>query len=175
MDNKSLIAIANDVTRLEVMLIESNGELTPAIEEMLSVKETNLPEKVDGYANILDRLNQLEAYYKRQASVYTQAANTLANAQHGLKERLKIAMQTMEVSELEGFTTRFKLSTTAGSLVIEDPEMIPLKYKSEVVETVIDKAALKADLEKSEVPGAKIEPGYSLRKFVNTKITAKDK
>lgn len=170
MNNKSLVQIANEVTQLEVMLIESEGAITPEIEEALSVKEIELPEKVDNYSFVQARLDMAVAMYKEQAKKYAQAAKYLENAQERLEERLKFGMTTLGVSELNGNTVRYTLKPTAGSLVIDDEEAIPLAFKTEVSVTTIDKATLKTALKTEQIPGAHIEPGLTLRKFVSTKL-----
>jgi hypothetical protein len=78
-------------------------------------------------------------------------------------------MQTLGKTELVGEDIKFKLSTTSGSLVITDKEMIPVEYKVEKVVTEINNKNLKDDIAKGLViPGAEIKTGFSLRIVANT-------
>ena len=167
--NNSLVAIVREVATLETLLIESGGELTPEIEAMLTVKEVNLPEKVDGYEAIMDRLDSLEGMYKERAKMFSTAAKSLGMAQDALKERLKFAMKELGVTELMGNDIRFKLSASKPRLVIEDEKLVPKEYKQETVMIEVKKDLLTEDLKIGSVPGARLEESVSLRKYVNKK------
>lgn len=169
MENNSLVSIVKEVATLETMLIESGGELTPEIEQMLTVKEVNLPAKVDSYEAMLGRLEVIEGLYKERAKLFSSAAKSLANAQDTLKERLKFAMKELGVTELMGHDIRFKLSASKPKLVIEDEKLIPKEYKVQVISEEIEKDRLTEDLKIGSVSGAKLEETFSLRKYVNKK------
>lgn len=167
--SNSLVSIVREVATLETLLIESGGELTPEIESMLTVKEVNLPEKVDNYEAMLDRLESIEGLYKERAKMFSTAAKSLGNAQDTLKERLKFAMKELGVTELMGHDIRFKLSATKPRLVIDDEKLVPKDYKVEVVTTEVQKDKLAEDLKIGSVAGAHLEESFSLRKYVNKK------
>lgn len=168
MENKSLISIVNETNQIEQMLIEAGGEITEAIEQALAVRDLAMTEKVDGYSHIMDRFAALETHYKEKAEFFSRISKQCSNVQDRLKGNIKFAMQEMGTSELVGVDIKFKLSATKGSLVIDDEEMIPVEYKVETVVTSIDKKRLKDDLEGKEIPGARIQPGASLRAYPNT-------
>ena len=168
MDNKSLMNIVNESVAIENMLIESGGELTPEIEQALRVTEENLTAKADGYHLIIERFDTLEAYYKSRAEFFKQVSTQCSNVVSRLKNNIKYAMAELNVDEIKGLDVRFKLTPTSGSLVIEDEELIPIEFKTEVVSTVLNKPAVKAALSVGGVvPGAKLEKGSSLRVFAN--------
>lgn len=165
---KSLAAIVNESNQIEAMLLESQGEITEAIEAALAVRDLELTEKVDGYSHIMDRFAALESHYKEKAEFFSRISKQCSNVQDRLKNNIKFAMQEMGTTELVGVDIRFTLKPTTGSLVIDDAEIVPVEFKSEVIETVIDKKKLKDAASKGEVPGARVEPGFSLRMFANT-------
>lgn len=170
MSAKSLLQITSEVNQLEQMLIEGGGEITETIESMLAIRDISLPEKVDSYSFVLQRLESNAQFYKERAAMFQNAAKTIENAQKSLKDRLKIAMHELQVTELAGNEVKYKLTASKPKLVIEDVEMIPLKYKREVISTEIDKEKIEQDLrENIEVIGAKLEPVFALRQSVNTK------
>ena len=175
-ENKSLITLAKESNQLEVMLLESGGEVTPEIEAMLTVKEVNLPSKVDNYYHVMHRLDGLEIHYKEMADKFQKAAKTFSGASKSLKDRLKIAMRELGEDEIKGNDFRFKLSNSKPSLIIEDDKVIPKDYFVQVTETVLEKDRLLEDLKIGEVAGARLEPSFSLRSYVNTpKATKKAK
>lgn len=166
--SKSLVQITSEVNQLAVMLLESQGLITPEIENALAVKEIALPEKVDNYSYILDRIESEIEFYKKRAEMFDQAASTLNNAKKRLKDRLEYAMNEMGVTELVGNEIKFKRMNSKSKLVIDDEEMIDVKYKSEKTVTVIDKDALYEDLKRdSKVVGAHLEPVSYIRAYVN--------
>jgi len=165
---KSLATIVNEATRIEQLLIEGGGEENAELEQALAVSGAELQAKADSYSIIMERFSATEAHYKERAQFFLNIAKQCGNVQDRLKNNIKYAMQEMGVDEIRGEDVRFKLSATKGSLVIEDAEMVPVEFKTEVIETVIDKKKLKDAAEKGEVPGARIEPGSSLRTYANT-------
>lgn len=167
MENKSLVAIVGESMSLERMLIESGGEVTPEIESFLAVNSTELAAKVDGYHMIIDRFDSLKKYYADKADFFKIISGQCDNASKRLKENIKFAMIEMGVDEIKGHDMRFKLSSGAGKLVIDDKEMIPVEFKHEVVDTEIKSAELKEALKKGPVSGAHIEPTQSVRAYAN--------
>lgn len=165
---KSLAAIVNETNQIEQMLLDSDGEITEAIESALAVRDLELAEKVDGYSHIMDRFAALETHYKEKAEFFSRISKQCKNVQERLKGNIKFAMQELGQSELVGEDIKFTLKPTSGSLVIEDEEMIPVEFKTEVIVTEIDKKKLKDAAAKAEIPGARIEPGFSLRMVANT-------
>lgn len=169
MENKSLVAIVNEAFSLEQMLIESGGEITPEIENALSVNSNEMTTKLDGYHHIIERFESLESHYKDRALFFNQVGTQCKNAVSRLKENIKFAMMEMGIDEVRGSDVRFKLSKTSGTLEITDKELVPVEFKSEVITTEIDKKALKEALQKGEpIQGAELKEGYSLRAYANT-------
>ncbi len=168
MENKSLYAIVNESMEIEKLLVESGGEITEEIEKALSVNASELSLKVDGYQHVIERFNSLSDHYKARAEFFRTIAGQCKTAADRLKDNIKNAMIDMGIEEVKGQDMRFKLSPTSGTLIIEDAEMIPVEFKSEVITTEIDKKALKDAAAKGEVAGVRIEPGFTLRSYANT-------
>lgn len=163
---KKLYDIVRDGMEVTRMLTESGGELTPEIEQMLAVNETELAQKVDGYAAIMERLDSESDYWKAKAKEYTAIARSCDNARDSLKTRIKEAMNNLGVTELDGDDVRFKLTRVQEKLVIDDPKVIPAQFKMTVTEVVIDNARLREALTALEaVPGAHLEASSALRPY----------
>jgi len=168
-ESKSLLLIVNEAMDLERILVESGGEVSESLEKMLAVNSAELAIKADGYVEIIERFDSLKDHYKKRAEFYSKIASQCGNAVTRLEDNIKFAMQELGVDEIKGIDMRFKMSPTSGSLAILDPEMVPVEFKSEKVETVIDKKALKEALNSGKnIPGAEIITSHSLRVYANT-------
>lgn len=168
--NKSLVLIVNETLELERMLVESGGEVNEDFERALQVNSKELSTKVDGYVEIIERFKAMKEHYKSRANFYAQIASNCENAADRLKDNIEYAMKELKVDEIQGTDMRFVLSSTVGSLVIDDPEEIPVEFKREVSKTEIDNKGIKAALTRGEkVPGAHLVPGTSLKSYANTK------
>lgn len=161
---RTLVQQSND---LMMQLAESGGELTPELESQLANVELALPEKVDSYAHLIDRLDVEIETWKQKADFYSAIAKSCKNVKERLKENIKFAMQEMTVSEIKGNDVRFKLSSSKPSLQIDESLIDPL-YTSQVTTTVIDKKRIEEDL-KAGVPvaGARLIENVSLRTYAN--------
>lgn len=172
--NNSLVSLVAESNNLELMLIESGGEMTPELEQALAFTQENLVAKVDSCSFVLERLEALEEYYKQKAKEYSIVAKQCEAAQERLKDNLAFAMEAMKTDELKGQDFYFKKVASAGSLEITDPKLIPNEFKSLLTTTVIDNKTLKEAALKYDVPGAKLVPGFSIRSYIN-KETKKPK
>ena len=166
MSGYTLPALIQQAADLESRLAESGGELTPEVEAALSKVEL-IPEKVDAYAFILDRLKSATAYWQEEYRNSRAIAEACEKARDRLKLALKMAMKGAGLTDLNGVNKRFKLSDSGGSLVI-DEGALPATYLMEVVTLKPDKERIRAALEAGEkIPGAQIVPGTRLAAYAN--------
>lgn len=163
---RSLVTLSNDLLN---QLLESNGQLTPELEEQLSKLEIALPAKVDSYAYLIDRFEAEAEFWKARAENNALVMKACLAAQKRLKDNLKFAMQEQKAGEIKGNEVRFKLQNSKPSLVIDETIIDPA-YTYQHVETRIDKKKIEEDL-KIGVPvkGATLEPSFSLRVYANRK------
>lgn len=158
----SLLALSNEVG---LKLLESGGEITPDIESHLQITEQQLPQKVDSYSFVLDRLDADAAFFQMLAEEYKEKAKHLKDAHQRLKDRLKDLMLHHGVMELKGERHKFKLSPSRSAIEIENEALVPREFKIQVVTEKVNKEALREKLEKGEsVPGVELRPTFSLRK-----------
>ncbi len=166
--SKSLVAMANDVAQVEQALINSEGAITPEIEALLSCKDLELPEKVDGYAYRHSRFAVMEAWYKEKAEEFLKIAKSYAKAQATLKENAKTAMELLGTDELKGNDWRLKVSKAKPSVKIENLDQIGGEYLISEMVTRVDKNKIAAALSDGhKVPGAELESNISLRVYAN--------
>lgn len=167
-DQKSLITIVSEAANIERMLIESGGVITPELEKALSINSSELSTKADGYSIIIERFKSLEEFYSVRAKFYSEIANRCAASVVRLKDNIKFAMSELQTTEIKGEDVRFVVRPTKGKLVIDDIEMIPVEFKEEKIETIINKDKLKAALLIAPVAGASLEAGVQLNIYANT-------
>lgn len=164
---KSLLDIVSETNNLVQNIIENGGEIDQDAMNLMDVNKNELALKADNYAHIWERLEMEESYWSLKAKEMSAVSKACKNARENLKTRLKYAMKTIDNKELSGQNYRFKLSSTAGRLVISDAAAVPEDYKYEVISKEIDKDKLKEALKGGVVvPGASIISEPSLRKYI---------
>ena len=169
MDSKSLRTIVSETAQLETMLIESNGEITPEIEAALSVKEINLPQKVDNYSMVIDRMESVSKFYYEKAKIFMQMSKSAESVSERCKANMKFAMQELKVTELVGNDIKFKLVKSNPAVVINDENEVDGSYKITKTTTSVDKKRIADDLKLGiPVKGAELQQNQSLRVYANT-------
>jgi hypothetical protein len=163
--SKSLALLISEAAVIEQKLIESNGELTPEIEALLSVTEVELPEKIDNYSIVLERFGALAKFYKERAKFFAEISKRCEAAEERLKGNIKDAMTELNKTELFGNEVKFCLARTKPKLIVDDEGKSPKEYKREVVTIEVDKDRLRDDLSIGPIEGAHLEESYSLRTY----------
>jgi uncharacterized protein YukE len=163
----TLFELSQEANRLEELLLESGGELTPEFETWLEQINTQLEQKADSYAHVLDKLEANIALLRQNAKQYTDAARSLENAQTRIKDRIKDALEAMGKSKLSGNRKTFTLSNSSPRLVVNETEL-DQAYVIVQTQYLPDKERIKADLkEGKEIQGARLEGGKALRVTVS--------
>lgn len=167
--SKSLVALAEQAAALETALVESGGELTPELEAMLAELDVKLPEKVDNYSMILDRMSMLSDFYIERAERLLKMSKAATLLKERLKDNIKIAMEKLGETEIQGVETKFKLVQSNPSVVIENEELIDAAYKVQEIKIKVEKKRIAEDLKLGvDVRGARLERTTSLREYANT-------
>jgi hypothetical protein len=158
---KSLYHISKEALDLAEML--EVGELTPELEQRLTINQNELQEKAINYGyvikdadgnitaidNEIERLNALKKSEERKRNI--------------LKERISSAMQFYGIEKVE--TSTLKLSfRRSESVEIVSVEQLPDDYMIKKVTVSPDKSKIKEDIKKGkEVPGAVINENLNLQ------------
>lgn len=169
-ETKSLRDIVNFTNTLEQMLLESGGEITPEIEPYLQVKEVNLPEKIDNYSMMMDRMEHISDFYTQKAIEFTKFAKAAKNIIDRCKVNLEISMKELNVAELVGHDYKFILKNNPPSVQIDNEALIEDAYKEIIPEQkVIRKTKIAEDLKLGvPVAGAQLVVRQSIKKSLNT-------
>ena len=171
---KTLAAIVKDHNALVELIIESEGEVNPTLEEWLKVDEKTIQSKVDGYKFAIDDLSARAEFLKARAKIFTNAAKRLENVVSSIESNLKFQMTAMNADEVRGSEFRFMLTQPKNTVVIEDNELVPATFTDETIVFTPNKDRILAALESGEqVNGCKIQQSRQLRSYAIT--TAKPK
>ena len=170
----NLFELTAEQARIEALLEETGGEITPEIEESLTLTAEALPAKVDGYGSILRQFAATEAAADAEIKRLTAIKKVAQNAQRNLKERVLYAMQTFGFEKLAGSLTKF--STRRSKAVELDEAVLLERYREKVdafaatlpawlsLEMKVSKSAIKADFDATGITpeGAKVVENTSL-------------
>ena len=143
MSNLSLYHITSEQLRINELLEESGGELTPEIEEALAINETNFLAKSEGYIESIAKYKALAEAADVRIKEMQRIKKTAENIEKRLKERLLWAMNAMERDRVEVGARKLSIRNTT-SVNITNEAHIPSNYIK--VETSVDKVSLKRDL-----------------------------
>lgn len=153
--------------RIENMLIESGGEITPEIQAEMSINPTTITELIDIKYVSLERMESTEDFFKKKAEEYYKISSSLKNAQKFIKDSIKDYMMLNDKEEITGSEYQFKLAGAAPVLEILDESKIGAAYKKDKIEVFTDKKAIIDDLKKGiPVEGCILKENYSLRKSI---------
>lgn len=162
MENKSLYQITKAQQELFDFIIESEGEITPDVEESLKLNAENFETKARGYIwmikkleaeniTIVEERNRLERIEKRNNKLIEK-----------LKESMKFALEVFgESKKVDTFTLSLRKSK---SVEILDAEIIPADYRTIKTTETINKTEIKKAIESGlTVAGATIKENNNLQ------------
>lgn len=159
--NKSLYRITSEQLKINELLEELEGELTPELEEALMINEDNFLAKSEGYIESI-------AYFKAKAEAakvrieeMQRIKRVSENAEKRLKERMQWAMETLGRDKMEVGLHKISLRRTLAVNIISEAA-VPNEYVK--VETSIDKVKLKEALKTGAIiPGAELKYNQSIQ------------
>lgn len=130
----NLYELTAEQARIESLLEENGGEITPEIEEALTLTAEALPRKVDGYGVLIRQFAAAEAACDAEIKRLQGLKKTAQNAQRGMKDRILYAMQTFGFDKLAGETTKF--STRKSTAVEVDEDTLLAAYREKIADFV---------------------------------------
>lgn len=153
--------------KLENMLIESGGEITPEIQAEMSINPTTIAMMVDIKYIGIERLEASIELFEKKAEDFSRIASSLKNAKSFILDSIKSHMIETGKKELTGEDYQFKLSGAAPKVEIINESELADVYKKEKIEISIDKKRIGEDLKNGlPVQGAVLKENYSLRKSI---------
>ena len=156
----TLYHISDEQRRLNAMLEENGGEVTPEIEEALAVNETNFVQKAESYGYAILHYKAVVAAVKAEKDRLDAIKKTAENAIARMEERIVAAMQQFDRPKVEADTLKLSLRRSER-VVVDDEAKVPADCKTIKVE--VSKTELKRHLKAGEDCGAHIEENTSLQ------------
>lgn len=161
MSKLTLYTITSEQLRINELLEESGGELTPEIEEALILNEENFLTKSEGYIESIARYKALAEAADVRIKEMQRIKKTAENSKRRLEERLLWALQTMGRDKVEVGLRKISLRCSTA-VNITDETAIPAEYIK--VETSVDKMRIKEALKSGEViTGAELVTNQSIQ------------
>lgn len=161
MSNLSLYHFTSEQLRINELLEELEGELSPELEAALIINEKNFLTKCEGYIESIAFFKAKQEAAKVRIEEYQRIKRIAENAEKRLKERMQWAMETLGRDKVEVGLHKISLrSSTAVNITNE--AHIPSYYIK--VETKIDKDTIKRDLKNGiAVEGAELVTNQSIQ------------
>lgn len=160
MEAITLYQISEDQRRLNAMLEETGGELTPELEEALAITEQNFVSKAENYGKAILHYKQMVAASKAEIDRIKAIQKTCENAIARMEERLRDAMILFDKPKVEIATLKLSLRKSER-VVIDDENNLPADCI--VVKTEVSKTEVKRHLKAGETIGAHLEENQSLQ------------
>jgi hypothetical protein len=159
----TIFQIEQSYNKLAEELIENGGELTPLLEEQLTITEEQLQNKSVAYSFVIKQMDAdidiIDAEIKRLQALKKQREK----ASGYLKERIKHAMDTFQIEEIK--TPLVKINfRKSESVEVDDVNALPAAFKVVKVTEQADKAAIKTSIKDGvDVTGCRIETHRNLQ------------
>ena len=156
----TLYQISEEQRRIEALLEESGGELTPEIEEALAVNESNFLDKSCDYGYAILRYKAYLSAIKQEKDRLDGLKKSCEAAIERMESRLVGAMQQFDKPKVELDTLRLSLRRSER-VIIDDEAKVPSDCIK--VTTTVNKTDLKAHIKAGEDCGAHLEENQSLQ------------
>ena len=157
----SIYNITDDFSQIMAEIESNGGEISPEIDEKLQINQLNLIEKTTNYIHVIKTLDYecdiIDIEIKRLQDLKKQRTNFTQS----LKDRLKNAMQAMELTEIKTALNKINFRKSESVEVI-DESILPSNVL--IYEPKIDKNKIKEIIKNGGlVSGAKLVENQNLQ------------
>lgn len=160
---KSLFHIQQDYLQLAETLEDNGGELTPEIEQQLSINQQELQTKGVNYALVIRQIDGETEIIDREIKRLSELKKSKENTSNRMKNAIKGAMELYDIHSIKGDLINITLRNNPESVSVDDEAKIPAEYIAEKVSRSPDKKAIKEALSSGlEVPGAYLSRSKSI-------------
>lgn len=156
----NIYEITAEQMRINELLEESMGELTPEIEEALKINKENFQTKAEGYAKAIKNYKAEMDALANEIKALQAKKKVCENAIERMKTAMKNAMVAFDTPKVKAGLFNISL-THSESVDIIDEALIPQEYKQ--VSYTVSKTELKKAIEGGlVVEGAEIKQNTSI-------------
>lgn len=161
--NKSLYQINQDYVSILSELDDMDGELTPELEQRLTISEKELQTKASCYGVVIhdydSKINAIDAQIKR----LTELKKSYNGKVEVLKSNISNAMQLFGVDKIESDLVKLSFRKSE-SVEIVDEKMIPKDYIVGKMTYTVSKQAINEAIKSGKVvSGAELKTNYNLQ------------
>ena len=161
---QSLYFISGNLTAILNQIEENGGELTPELEQALTITEEQFLDKAADYGLAILNLRSMSDNCDKEIKRLKALKDFYDNTEKRLGTAVSNAMQAFDHTKVENPVIRMGLRHTTAVSDDYDLDLVPKEYKIVKVETKLDKKAVKeAILSGKEVPGAHLVENVSLQ------------
>jgi len=158
---KSIFQITQEALMINELLIESDGELTPELEQALQINQAELEHKAGNYALVIKQnegeIDMIDAEIKRLQA----AKKARENASKRLKEIMIQCMNLYGIKKIQSGTTTLSIRESKAVEIL-DESLIPNEFKE--WKATIKKSLISEALKEGEkVEGAELKTNQSLQ------------
>lgn len=148
--SKSLFKIQEQHLELMTSLMDSEGEITEELAQLLEINEKDLSSKAEGYVQVIKKFEAENKYIDDEIKRLQSMKKTRVNALNRLKTSISNAMNLFKVDKIETPLLKInfrKSETVEVNCDIEDlpPELVKIEKK------IISKTEIKAKLKEGKV------------------------
>ena len=126
--------------KIENLLVETGGEVTPELEDLLHFKtmsENELKDHIDYHLIAMDRLNKSLEYYQEQIDALKTLQNSISKAQERMQANLASHLDSLGLDRLEGLYYKVSFRQSPPSVQILDELAVSEEFKQlKITETV---------------------------------------
>lgn len=159
----NLYKIEAEYLELAQKIMDADGESTPEIEVALEINKQQLEVKASGYGFVVKEAEAQIKSIDDEISRLTALKNKRTNLIDKLKETLKNAMELHKYDKIESNTLTLSFINSVET-IIDDPDKVPMKYKTKKVTYSISKKDIKNDIDAGKkVKGAFLLPKKNLQ------------
>jgi hypothetical protein len=149
-----LVRVSLDI---ESEMLNNGGEITPELETKMATLYTDLSNKMQSYAFVIESLKQRQSLALEKVKDWNQVINQCERSIETLEKALDISLTNLNKEADHGFEFTIKRQLNPESVEIINEAAIPGEYLITETKTKISKTLIKDALKKSqEVPGAQL-------------------
>jgi hypothetical protein len=126
--------------KIESLLVETGGEVTPELEDLLAFKdmsEKDLKCAIDYHLIAMDRMEKSLEFYQDQIDALKKLQESISKAQDRMRANLASHMDSLNLSRIEGQYYKVSFRQSPPAVQILDEEAVSPEFKQmKITETV---------------------------------------
>ncbi len=143
-NKKTLNDILEDFQKIEMKIIENQGEINDTLENMLQLNDCELKEKLDGYEDFIKYLDGQIEYLKKMESHYNKRRKVLENSIVKCRESMVRAFDLTDSSKIKTFNYNFSICESESWKL--DENVLSEEDKKQLLDKGLAKSVFKPSL-----------------------------